>query len=255
MASQSSGSSTARGRRRSLGCEEVVKPSPSWRHCKCGAAEVHRDTSTVFGQFSEAEIVDAANAWRSGFHGAYDGPEPVWMVSKEGVPWTGEVCVLHDRNTVLPEPRAMASPIAAKRVAGSCPNVPASEGVQLDSVLDGIQFGANLLHRKLGFTRYRSGFNFQNSPLNLGPLSLSTQLARLLYRSRYLAHKCELEGVAMDRYFTSTRRLPPLPADEIGARQAARAAQVGVPWPPDLKRKQGKLGHSGVWTTWISMSG
>eukprot|EP00971_Amphidinium_carterae_P256015 5083046-Amphidinium_carterae.1 len=52
----------------------------------------------------------------------------------------------------------------------------------------------------------------------------------------------------MDRYFTSTRRLPPLPADEIGARQAVRAALIGVPWPPDLKRKQGKLGHERAWT-------
>eukprot|EP00971_Amphidinium_carterae_P283900 5636635-Amphidinium_carterae.1 len=33
----------------------------------------------------------------------------------------------------------------------------------------------------------------------------------------------------MDRYFTSTRRLPPLPADDTAARQAARAAQAFIP--------------------------
>eukprot|EP00971_Amphidinium_carterae_P252566 5014338-Amphidinium_carterae.1 len=51
----------------------------------------------------------------------------------------------------------------------------------------------------------------------------------------------------MDRYFTSTRRLPSLLADDSAARQAARAEQIGVPWPPDLKRKQGKLGHERAW--------
>eukprot|EP00971_Amphidinium_carterae_P195367 3876889-Amphidinium_carterae.1 len=57
----------------------------------------------------------------------------------------------------------------------------------------------------------------------------TSRFARLLHKSN-LAHKvCKFWVLVMERYFMSTSRLAPLPPDEVGARQAARAAQHGVP--------------------------
>eukprot|EP00971_Amphidinium_carterae_P343968 6484053-Amphidinium_carterae.1 len=121
-------------------------------------AEVHRDTHTLFGQFTESEISDAANAWRAkGYHGAYDGPEPVWTESKSGRSWSGnrpdrvlrgingsfalalndmgEVCCLHDRNTTTVD--HVAGLAASPNVLPSA-GVEPNEGVGLNSILDGI---------------------------------------------------------------------------------------------------------------------